>query len=99
MKASQLDMANHTSTANGGIGFELAAQLLADSTKHVLPGSRSIEKGEAAVTDLQSRNLPGTVELLQLDVASEESISAAAKSVESKYGRYDHSRKQMSVLF
>src|SRR5277367_3810024 len=73
---------------NGGIGFELASQLLSDSSKHILLGSRSAEKGEAAVKDLQSRKQPGTVELLQVDVASDESITAAAKWVESKHGRY-----------
>ncbi|MCJ1240466.1 hypothetical protein MMC14_008469 [Varicellaria rhodocarpa] len=75
--------------ANGGIGFELASQLLSDSSKHILLGSRSAEKGEAAVKELQSRNHPGTVELLQVDVASDESITAAAKLVESKHGRLD----------
>jgi NAD(P)-dependent dehydrogenase (short-subunit alcohol dehydrogenase family) len=73
---------------NGGIGFELASQLITDSSKHVLLGSRSVEKGEAAVKELQSRNQPGTVELLQVDVTNDESITAAAKSVESKHGRY-----------
>ena len=73
---------------NGGIGFELVSQLLSDSSRHVLLGSRSVEKGEAAIKELQSRKQPGTVELLQLDVASGESITAAAKSVESKHGRY-----------
>jgi NAD(P)-dependent dehydrogenase (short-subunit alcohol dehydrogenase family) len=73
---------------NGGIGFELASQLLANSSNHVLLGSRSAEKGEVAVKDLQSRKQPGTVELLQVDVASDESIVAAAKRVESKHGRY-----------
>jgi NAD(P)-dependent dehydrogenase (short-subunit alcohol dehydrogenase family) len=73
---------------NGGIGFELASQLIADSSKHVLLGSRSVEKGEAAVKELQARNQPGTVELLQVDVNSDESIIAAVKSVESKHGRY-----------
>jgi NAD(P)-dependent dehydrogenase (short-subunit alcohol dehydrogenase family) len=73
---------------NGGIGFELASQLITDPSKHVLLGSRSVEKGEAAVKELQSRNQPGTVELLQVDVNSDESIIAAAKSVESKHGRY-----------
>jgi hypothetical protein len=38
--------------------------------------------------ELQSRKQPGTVELLQLDVASEASIIDAAKTVESKHGRY-----------
>lgn len=36
------------------------------------------------IADIQSRNQPGTMELLQLDVANDESISAAAKMVESK---------------
>jgi len=73
--------------ANGGVGFALAALLLADASKHVLLGSRSVEKGETAVKELQSREQPGSVELLHLDVDSEDSIIAAAKSVESKYGR------------
>lgn len=73
---------------NGGIGFELASQLLSDSSKHVLLGSRSAEKGEVAVKDLQSRKQPGTVELLQVDVASDESIRAAAERVEREHGRY-----------
>lgn len=68
--------------------MELAKQLLSDASKHILLGSRSIEKGEAAVKDLQSLNLPGAVELLQIDVADEDSINAAAKRVESKHGRY-----------
>lgn len=74
-------------TANGGIGFEVAAQLLTDATKHVLLGSRSAEKGEHAVKDLQSRGLPGMVEMLQLDMTSEDSILAAAKKVEGEHGR------------
>jgi NAD(P)-dependent dehydrogenase (short-subunit alcohol dehydrogenase family) len=77
-----------SSTGNAGIGFELASQLLSDSSRHVLLGSRSAEKGEAAVKDLQSRKQPGTVELVQLDVTSDDSVSAAAKTVESNYGRY-----------
>ena len=73
---------------NGGIGYETAAQLLADPSKHVIIGSRSTEKGEAAVKDLQARGHPGSVELLHLDMKSHESIAAAAKTVEEKYGRY-----------
>jgi NAD(P)-dependent dehydrogenase (short-subunit alcohol dehydrogenase family) len=84
-------------TGNGGIGFELASQLLADSTKHVLIGSRSVEKGETAVKELQSQGKPGTVELLQVDVASQASIAAAAKNVEDKHGRYTESSSAVSI--
>ncbi|KAF4549226.1 Short chain dehydrogenase-like protein 9 [Elsinoe fawcettii] len=74
---------------NVGIGFELARQLLADSTKHILLGSRSLQRGEAAIKELESDKQPGTVELLELDVSQEDSINAAAKLVESKHGRLD----------
>ncbi|KAI0522146.1 NAD(P)-binding protein [Xylaria bambusicola] len=75
--------------ANSGIGFEVVNQLLADGSFHVLLGARSAEKGQAAVAELKSRNLPGTVELLKLDVADENSVIAAAKLVEAEYGRLD----------
>lgn len=73
--------------ANAGIGFELASQLIADKTKHVIMSSRSIEKGEKALKALQSHNLPGSAELIQIDVDQRESIEAAAKKVESIHGR------------
>jgi len=66
----------------------LARQLLAEASNHILLGSRSIEKGERAVKELQTQNLSGTVELVQVDVSSEDSVAAAAKAVESKHGKY-----------
>jgi len=78
---------NKQFAGSSGIGFELASQLLSDPSKHVLLGSRSLEKGEAAVKGLMSEESLGSLELLQLDVASEESIAAAAKSVETNHGK------------
>jgi NAD(P)-dependent dehydrogenase (short-subunit alcohol dehydrogenase family) len=74
--------------ANCGIGFALCALLLESPSAIVLLGSRSAAKGEAAVTSLKERNLPGTVELVVIDVDSEESVENAAKQVESQHGRY-----------
>ncbi|CAO2657281.1 Nn.00g034070.m01.CDS01 [Neocucurbitaria sp. VM-36] len=74
--------------ANGGIGFELAAQLLASAKYFVLLGSRSLEKGQAEVQNLQQRNLPGKVSLVQIDVSDENSINNAAKEIDEKYGQY-----------
>ncbi|KAF2970689.1 hypothetical protein GQX73_g2919 [Xylaria multiplex] len=82
-------LSNNPAPANSGIGFEVANQLLADGSFHVLLGARSIEKGQAALVELQSRNLPGTVDLVRLDVADENSVAAAAKLVEEKHGRLD----------
>ena len=67
--------------------MELARQLLTDSEKHVLLGSRSIEKGKTAINELQSLQPKGTVELVQVDVTSEESVAAAAKEVKNKHGK------------
>ncbi|KAI1324560.1 putative short-chain dehydrogenase [Xylariaceae sp. FL0255] len=74
---------------NAGIGLEIITQLLTDGSFHVLLGARSVERGEAAVKDLQSRNLPGTIELVQIDLVDEDSITAAAMYVEEKHGRLD----------
>ncbi|KAL8747699.1 MAG: hypothetical protein Q9190_000440 [Brigantiaea leucoxantha] len=75
--------------ANAGIGFELAAQLMAKGSYHVLIGSRSAEKGDVAVKELQSRQLPGSVEMIALDVTNDDSIERAATTVERNHGRLD----------
>ena len=72
---------------NAGIGYCLAALLLADRAKHVIITSRSIEKGKAAMADLLAMGQPGTVDMIQLEVTSPTSIGAAARIVEEKYGR------------
>ncbi|PSR84147.1 hypothetical protein BD289DRAFT_500304 [Coniella lustricola] len=77
-------------TANSGIGFELAAQLLASQSNTVLLCSRSRDKGDDAVRNLKARGLAGSLDLVILDVAEEASIYAAAKHVEEKHGRLDH---------
>ena len=74
--------------ANVGLGYAIAEHMLADSTVHVLLGARSAEKGQAAVKELQSQDLPGAVELLQIDVSKEDSIAQAAKTVKEKFGKY-----------
>ena len=52
-------------------------------------GSRSAEKGNAAVKELQSRNLPGSVEVIPLDVTNDDTIEHAASSVQRKHGKLD----------
>ncbi|KAL1301908.1 hypothetical protein AAFC00_006086 [Neodothiora populina] len=85
--------------ANGGIGLELVSQLLSDASKLVLLGCRSVSKGEVAIKDLESKRQPGTVELLEVDVSSEDSIEDAAKAVETKYGRLDALVNNAAVAF
>ncbi|WP_342563579.1 SDR family NAD(P)-dependent oxidoreductase [Paenibacillus sp. FSL R7-0345] len=68
--------------ANKGIGLETARQLGAAGWKVVL-GSRSAERGEAAVAELAGQGID--VELLQLDMTSLESIGQAAAIVQDRY--------------
>ena len=56
---------------------------------HVLVGSRSTEKGNDAIKQLQSRNLAGTAELIALDVTNDETIEQAAATVQREHGKLD----------
>lgn len=62
---------------------------MAKGPYHILIGARSIEKGQAAVKQLQSKNHPGTCELLRIDQTDDASIAAAAKSIATAHGRLD----------
>ncbi|PLN80275.1 putative short-chain dehydrogenase [Aspergillus taichungensis] len=75
--------------ATSGIGFELAAQLLAKGTYHVFLGARSPEKGHAAVETLRARNPAGSVEMLHLDVTEDATIESAARTVQQSHGHLD----------
>jgi NAD(P)-dependent dehydrogenase (short-subunit alcohol dehydrogenase family) len=62
---------------------------MAKGTYHVLVGARSPTKGEAAIKELQSKNHPGTCELVLIDQTDDASIAAAVKHVEATHGRLD----------
>jgi NAD(P)-dependent dehydrogenase (short-subunit alcohol dehydrogenase family) len=72
--------------ANKGIGFHIARALGAKGYT-VLVGARSPERGEAAAATLREEGLDAR--FLQLDVTDEASVAAAAKRVESEFGRLD----------
>ena len=76
-------------TGTGGIGFELTAQLMAKGSYHVLMGARSIDKGNTALQELRARDLPGSVEMLLLDLTRDDTIEAAATQVRRDHGRLD----------
>jgi NAD(P)-dependent dehydrogenase (short-subunit alcohol dehydrogenase family) len=48
-----------------------------------------MSKGQKCLTEVQSRNPQGTVSLLELDISSDASISAAAKTLSADFGRLD----------
>jgi NAD(P)-dependent dehydrogenase (short-subunit alcohol dehydrogenase family) len=69
--------------ANQGIGLQIAKELLARGMS-VLVGARSLEKGLAATKELGEG-----ATAIQIDVADQNSISAAAEKIEKEVGRLD----------
>jgi NAD(P)-dependent dehydrogenase (short-subunit alcohol dehydrogenase family) len=74
---------------NNGIGLATCFLLASKGKFDVLMGSRSIEKGKKAIAEIQAEHPESSVSGIKLDITSDESISAAAKEIESKYGRLD----------
>ncbi|KAK6206392.1 short-chain dehydrogenase [Colletotrichum tabaci] len=78
--------------ANTGIGYETVKALLqSERPYHIILGSRSADKGEAAITQLKTE-FPSTIsslELIQVDVADDDSILKAFQTVKDKHGVLD----------
>jgi carbonyl reductase 1 len=75
--------------ANKGIGkAAVAAVLGARDDTHVLLGSRSRERGEAAREEVVAREpgWEGRAEVLELDVSDDASVASAAREVASRFG-------------
>ena len=74
---------------NNGVGFETCSLIASQPNFHVIMGSRSLEKGQAALAKIQTLKPAGSISLVQLDVTSDASIHAARDDIESKQGRVD----------
>lgn len=78
--------------ANNGIGYEtVKAFLQSDKAYHIYLGSRSTENGKVALGKLREE-VPGAtnaVELLPLDLTSDQSIDHAFEQIKSGPGRVD----------
>ena len=72
--------------ANKGIGLEIARQLGTQGIT-VLIGARDEKRGSVAAEKLQAENIDAHA--VQLDVTNQQSIDAAAKHIESKFGKLD----------
>ena len=77
---------------NNGIGYEAVKALLqSDKTYHVLLGSRSLEKAKLAIETLHKEcpESSSTVEAIQVDLTSDESIEKAFEQVKASQGHID----------
>ena len=77
---------------NNGLGYEaVKAFLQSDKPYHILLGSRSLEKAQLAIETLH-RECPqstNTVEAVQIDLTSDESIKQAFEQVKASPGKID----------
>lgn len=78
--------------ANTGIGYEIVKALL-ESVKpyHVFVGSRSLDKGKIAIEELQKAfpKSSSTMEAIQLDLTSDESIESSFDQVKKSFDHLD----------
>jgi NAD(P)-dependent dehydrogenase (short-subunit alcohol dehydrogenase family) len=73
--------------ANKGIGLEISRNL-AGAGCTVLLGARDAERGRQAVRQLEQTGLKD-VHFIEIDVTRHDSVQAAARQIESRYGRLD----------
>lgn len=72
--------------ANKGIGLEIARQL-GEQGITVLLGVRDENRGREAAEKLKAENIDARI--VQLDVTNQDTIDAAAKHIESEFGKLD----------
>lgn len=74
--------------ANRGIGFCVTQSIAQRSGDHyVLVASRDISSAESAISNITDSK--ATLQPIQLDVNSDESIRACLNDIKAKYGRLD----------
>ncbi|KAF2649116.1 short chain dehydrogenase [Lophiostoma macrostomum CBS 122681] len=73
--------------ANQGIGLATAKALARDHGHHVIIGSRNADAGNKAAEEI--RVAGHSASSVQLDLASDDSIAAAVKTVEKEFGKLD----------
>ncbi|KAJ5213457.1 Short-chain dehydrogenase/reductase SDR [Penicillium cf. viridicatum] len=75
--------------ANQGLGFATAQQLASTGQYNLLIGARSQEKAEEAIKKLQESSVDISLTSIIIDLDEDESITAAAKFVQDRFGSLD----------
>lgn len=78
--------------ANTGLGLEVVKALCKQPTPYnILVGSRSLQKGEAAIESVKKEipNTTSTLSVVQIDIESDSSIEKLFETVKSRYGNLD----------
>ncbi|KAL9114209.1 MAG: hypothetical protein Q9227_001631 [Pyrenula ochraceoflavens] len=71
---------------NNGIGLETCLLLSSQPQYHVIMGSRTLSKGEAAISQIRKTHPDASLSLVQIDIDSDESIGKAVEQVSREHG-------------
>ena len=74
--------------ANGGLGLE-SAKALAGASAHVVMAARNQEKAQAAVDEIKATYPDASLEIVELDLASQALTKAAAESIVERHPTVD----------
>ncbi|KAM3424182.1 hypothetical protein BST61_g11275 [Cercospora zeina] len=77
---------------NTGLGLEIVKALYKSNRAYdIVIGSRSLERGEGAVASVkqETSNSQSSLSVVQVDISSDDSITAARGLIDSKFGRLD----------
>ncbi|KFY45968.1 hypothetical protein V494_00688 [Pseudogymnoascus sp. VKM F-4513 (FW-928)] len=74
---------------NNGLGKETVLRLAKHNPKCIYLGTRSLERGEAALDDIKNETPDSNIRLLEIDMASFASIESAVAVVKADFDRLD----------
>jgi len=87
-----------TTGANRDIGFNIiqATAFRVPTATYVI-GSRSQAAGEEAISELEKQGVTATLDILVLDITSDDSILACKEILTKKYGHLDSSSLRRTI--
>lgn len=84
--------------ANAGLGFEASKEVARKGAK-VIMACRSMDKAQAALTQISEEIPDASVEVMQLDLASLKSVHQFADNFKAKYDRLDVLLNNAGIMF
>jgi len=88
-----------TTSANRGIGFAIIHSLASTAPNNTyLLGVRSPSAGAEAISQLREASLQSNLDVVELDITADASISAAVEKVCAQYGRLDVLARRQRLL-
>ncbi len=83
---------------NRGIGFAIVQQVIHRlPTSRVILGCRDVKLGVEAIKQLRDEGITADLEVVEIDIEDDASITAAVTTIDRKYGKLDGKSLQSQV--